>query len=70
MEGFCKQKLGRARSLLAKEKKLFQARSSFCRGKAGSLIILITSLLLMRKFQADWFKVHSWERLKLQQVRQ
>ena len=39
--------------------------SSFGGGMKGS-IRGITSLLLIRKFQTDWLRLHYWERLRLQ----
>ena len=56
MEGFCRQKAAGTRKRII---------SSFFGGQVGSLR-LITSLLLTRKFQTVWLRLHSWERLKLQ----
>ena len=45
--------------------RLFQARSpSF--GARRESVKEISSLVLTRKFQTDWLKLHSWERLKQQ----
>lgn len=56
MEGFCRQKAAGTRKRII---------SSFFGGRVGSLRP-ITSLLLTRKFQTVWLRLHSWERLKLQ----
>lgn len=44
---------------------LLQAKSPSFREQKGS-IKCITSPALTRKFQTDWLRLHSWERLKLQ----
>ena len=38
---------------------------TFFEGTKGSMRY-ITSLVLARKFQTDWLRLHSWGRLKLQ----
>ena len=57
MEGFYRQDGSRDRE---------KADSlSFFGGWMGS-VRQVTSLLLTGKFQTDWLRLHSWERLKLQ----
>lgn len=42
---------------IIKKKNCFRLGHLFSEGRAGSLIMQITSLVLNRKFQTDWFKI-------------
>ena len=66
MEGFYRQEGEWDKEIISRRKDHFSQGHLPLGARGRGLIRQMTSLVLNQKFQIDWFKIHSWERLKLQ----